>query len=254
MSTGFVTNTPGLTPAANDLNRKGYDMKMTALMIGTALALGIASACAAAPAPRQMENLGRGVVAINQGEGKVFVSWRLLGTEPDDIAFNVYRTSGAGQPVKLNPAPITKCTCYQDSAVDLAQDNTYVVRAVLNGHEQEASRPFLNKIAANSPGRPYISIPLQPGMGVPNDASVGDLDGDGEYEIVLKRENGARDNSQPGRTGETMLEAYKFDGTFLWRINLGKNIRGGAHYTQFMVYDLDGDGKAEIVCKTEPAR
>ena len=232
------------------LTGKGYYMKMTALMIGAALALGIASHCAAAPAPRQMENLGRGVVAINQGEGKVFVSWRLLGTEPDDIAFNVYRASGAGQPVKLNPAPITKCTCYQDSAVDLTQDNTYVVRAVLNGHEQEASKPFLNKTAANSPARPYISIPLQPGMGVPNDASVGDLDGDGEYEIVLKRENGARDNSQPGRTGETMLEAYKFDGTFLWRINLGKNIRGGAHYTQFMVYDLDGDGKAEIVCKT----
>src|SRR5439155_5235986 len=84
----------------------------------------------------------------------------------------------------------------------------------------------------------------------PNDAAVGDLDGDGEYEIVLKQEMRPRDNSQKGRTGETKLEAYKLDGTFLWRINLGKNIREGAHYTPFLVYDLDGDGKAEVVCKT----
>lgn len=201
-------------------------------------------------APRQMESLGRGVVAINQGEGKVFVSWRLLGTEPDDIAFNIYRTSGTGQPVRLNQAPVTKCTCCQDTGVDQALDNAYLVRAVVNGQEQSASRPFLNKIPANSPAKTYISIPLQPGVAAPNDASVGDLDGDGEYEIVLKREDGARDNSRSGQTGETTLEAYKLDGTFLWRINLGKNIRGGAHYTQFMVYDLDGDGKAEIVCKT----
>ncbi len=98
---------------------------------------------------------------------------------------------------------------------------------------------------------PYLSIPLQtlPGH-TPNDASVGDLDGDGEFEIVLKQEMRGRDNSQAGTTGESKLEAYTLDGRFLWRINLGKNIREGAHYTQFMVYDLDGDGKAEIVCKT----
>jgi rhamnogalacturonan endolyase len=74
------------------------------------------------------------------------------------------------------------------------------------------------------------------------------LDGDGEDEIVLKQEMRGRDNSQAERTGETKLEAYKLDGHFIWRINLGKNIREGAHYTQFMVYD--GDGKAEVVCKT----
>src|SRR5207248_9029156 len=99
--------------------------------------------------------------------------------------------------------------------------------------------------------RPYLAIPLKtlPGH-TPNDASAGDLDGDGEYEIVLKQEMRPRDNSQRGTTGETKLEAYKLDGTFLWRINLGKNIREGAHYTPFLVYDLDGDGKAEVICKT----
>lgn len=202
-----------------------------------------------AAAQRQMENLGRGVVAIYQGEGKAFVSWRMLGTDPDTIAFNIYRKTGDAEPVKLNPMLITKCTSYQDTGLDTSKDNTYTVRPVVNGKELEPSKPFLNKIAANAEAKPYINIPLQPGL-VPNDASVGDLDGDGEYEIVIKRDENGRDNSQAGITGEVHLEAYKMDGTFMWKINLGKNIRAGAHYTQFMVYDLDGDGRAEVVCKT----
>nr|WP_280949465.1 family 16 glycoside hydrolase [Halalkalibacter urbisdiaboli] len=96
-----------------------------------------------------------------------------------------------------------------------------------------------------------IVIPPPPLDYFANDASVGDLDGDGEYEIVLKWEpNNAKDNSQPGMTDEVFIDAYKLDGTLLWRIGLGKNIRAGAHYTQFMVYDLDGDGKAEVAMKT----
>jgi rhamnogalacturonan endolyase len=197
---------------------------------------------------RQMERLGRGVVAVNQGEGKAFVSWRMLGTEPDSIAFNVYRTTGNDQPVELNGQPLTQATCYQDSGVDFSQPLSYTVRPVLNSREQPAGAPFT--FPANAPVRQYLSIPLQAGRGVPNDASVGDLNGDGEYEIVLKREDGSRDNSRGGSTGSTTLEAYTLDGTFMWKIDLGRNIRGGAHYTQFMVYDLDGDGKAEVVCKT----
>jgi rhamnogalacturonan endolyase len=84
----------------------------------------------------------------------------------------------------------------------------------------------------------------------PNDAAVGDLDGDGEYEIIVKQEQRGRDNSQKGATGQTKLEAYKLDGTLLWRIDLGRNVREGAHYTQFLVYDLDGDGRAEVMCRT----
>ena len=217
---------------------------------GVALAALLVLAISAS-AQRQMEKLGRGVVAVNQGEGKVFVSWRLLGTEPDSIAFNIYRATGDAPPVKLNAEPITKCTCYQDSGVDLTKDNAYFIRPVLNGQEGEASKPFLNKIAANAPVRQYIPIPLKDDPGIiPNDASVGDLDGDGEYEIVLKREGRGRDPSRAGPTGETHLEAYKLDGTFMWRINLGKNVTSGAAYCPFIVYDIDGDGKAEVVCRT----
>ena len=165
---------------------------------GVALAALLVLAISAS-AQRQMEKLGRGVVAINQGEGKVFVSWRLLGTEPDSIAFNVYRATGDAPPVKLNAEPITKCTCYQDSGVDLTKDNAYFIRPLLNGQEGEASKTFLNKIAANAPVRQYISIPLKDDPGItPNDASVGDLNGDGEYEVVLKREGRGRDPSRAG--------------------------------------------------------
>jgi rhamnogalacturonan endolyase len=120
---------------------------------------------------------------------------------------------------------------------------------VLNKKELAAGARFILK--ANTPGRQFLSIPLQTRTGyTPNDESVGDLDGDGEYEIVLHKAGRGRDNSQAGMTTEPMLQAYKLDGTLLWTINLGKNIREGSHYTQFMVYDFDGDGRAEIACKT----
>jgi rhamnogalacturonan endolyase len=201
-----------------------------------------------AHAQRQMERLGRGVVAIHQGEGKVFIGWRLLGTEPDGIAFNVYRATG-GEATRLNPQPITGATHFVDMTAKLDQDVFYFVRAIMDGREQPPSAAF--KLPANAPVRAYLSVPLKtlPGH-TPGDASVGDLDGDGEYEIVVKQEMRPRDNSQRGTTGQTKLEAYKFDGSFLWRIDLGKNIREGAHYTQFLVYDFDGDGRAEIACKT----
>lgn len=110
--------------------------------------------------------------------------------------------------------------------------------------------------------KPYLEVPLnKPDGGTTpdgapytysaNDASIGDLDGDGEYEIVLKWDpSNSKDNAHNGYTGEVIIDAYKLDGTFMWRIHLGKNIRAGAHYTQLMVYDLDGDGKAEIAMKT----
>jgi rhamnogalacturonan endolyase len=200
-------------------------------------------------AKRQMEHLGRGVVAINQGDGRVFVSWRMFGTDPDSIAFNLYRITGSNAPAKINPAPITRCTCYQDTNAALNQATSYFVRPVLEGRELEPSAPF--RFSANPLVQPYLSIPLQTTAGyTPNDLSVGDLDGDGEYEIVVHQTGANHDNSQRGMTDPPILEAYTLDGTFLWRINLGRNIREGAHYTQFIVYDFDGDGKAEVTCKT----
>jgi rhamnogalacturonan endolyase len=196
-----------------------------------------------------MEKLGRGVIALHQGDGKVFVSWRLLGTDPDGIGFKVYRKTGDADPVELTREPLTKVTHFADTGVTFAAPVRYLVRPVVNGREGEPSAA--PQLPAGAPARPYLAIPLQtlPGH-TPGDASVGDLDGDGEYEVVVKQEQRPRDNSQKGTTGETKLEAYRLDGTFLWRINLGRNIREGAHYTPFLVYDLDGDGRAEVVCKT----
>ncbi len=200
-------------------------------------------------AQRVMENLSRGLVAMNQGDGNVYIGWRLLGTEPADIGFNLYRTTGSGKAVKLTKQPLTQSTNFVDKGVDLTQTNQYMVRAVLKGKEQPASDMFT--IAANALSQSYLSIPLQTPTGyTPNDASAGDLDGDGNYDIVLHQTGRGRDNGQAGMTDPPILEGYKMDGTLLWRINLGHNIREGAHYTQFMVFDLDGDGRAEIACKT----
>lgn len=200
---------------------------------------------------QQIEHLNRGIVAFNQGKGQAFVSWRLLGTEPKETAFNVYKTA-KNQTIKLNAQPLVKGTNFIDAAYDSTVATTYNVKAVLKGIEEQSKESYL--LPANEPNRQYLSIPLQTMAGyTPNDASVGDLDGDGTYEIILHQTGVARDNSQKGFTSEPIFEAYKLDGTLLWRINLGKNIRDGAHYTQFMVYDLDGDGKAEFACKTADA-
>jgi rhamnogalacturonan endolyase len=199
-------------------------------------------------AQRQMEALGRGVIAMNTGKG-VFISWRLLGNDPDKISFSVFRSTNNGKPVKLNKQQLTAGTNFMDETADTTKDNNYEVFSAVPGFSQGIDRgnSFLLKAGA----APYLSIHLQTPAGyAPNDASVGDLDGDGTYEIILHQAGRAKDNSQGGITDPPVFQAYKLDGSFLWQINLGKNIRDGAHYTQFMVYDLDGDGKAEIAMKT----
>ncbi len=204
---------------------------------------------------RVMENLGRGVVALHQGNGKVFVSWRLLGTDPEGIAFNLYRATGDRSPVKVNSGPITRSTHFVDNGVDLSRDaQAYFIRSLVDGREGPPTARFV--LAAKAPVQEYLAVPLKTPAGyTANDAAVGDLDGDGEYEIIIKQEMRGYDNSQRGVCpGTTKLEAYKLDGTFLWRIDLGKNIREGAHYTPFgqgnhnlSIGDVDGDGKDEIV-------
>jgi rhamnogalacturonan endolyase len=210
------------------------------------LAVALLSVPSGLRAQRQMEALGRGVAAVPAGEGRVFVSWRLLGNDPEGIAFNLYRSVGSAAPVRLNSAPLAGPTSFTDTTATRGAEVRYTVRPVVQGREGTVSAAF-----RLDPTRPYLSVPLQTPAGyTPNDASVGDLDGDGEYEIVLHQTGRARDNSQKGLTDPPILEAYRLDGTLLWRIDLGRNIREGAHYTQFMVYDLDGDGRAEVACKT----
>jgi rhamnogalacturonan endolyase len=198
-----------------------------------------------------MERLDRGVVAVPEAGGKTFVSWRVLASDPDGVAFNVYRTVDATT-IRLNPAPLAGPTWLLDADAPLARATTYTVRAVLDGREiADAATDRGFTVPAVAPRVPYHAIKLQTPEGyTPNDASVGDLNGDGRYEIVLHQTGHARDNSQAGPTDPPIFQAYTLDGKLLWTIDLGKNIREGAHYTQFLVYDFDGDGRAEFVCKT----
>src|SRR5678815_243521 len=194
----------------------------------------------------RMEYLARGVHAVPDGKGKIFVSWRLLGTENNGLAFNLYRTANK-KTTLLNKQPINKATNFTDEAADTNQANTYTVKTIIKNKEEKTGVSYT--LPANA--RPYISIPLRTPKGYSaNDASVGDMDGDGVYEVVIHLTGRAKDNSQAGITDPPVFQCYKMNGTFLWEINLGKNIREGAHYTQFMVYDFDGDGKAEIAMKT----
>ena len=194
---------------------------------------------------RQMEYLTRGLVAIPAGTDSVMVSWRLLYSDPDNVEFNVYRKDGTGDFILQNQEPLRAATSYLDVIHPMIGESIYQVRAIVNGKEQA---PFAE---SKTWSQPYWSVTVQtPEKYHPNDGSLGDLDGDGEYEIVVHMVGRGRDNSHAGLTSPPILHAYKMDGTLLWEINLGRNIREGAHYTQFVVYDLDGDGKAEVACKT----
>ncbi|MFC4403025.1 hypothetical protein [Gracilibacillus xinjiangensis] len=196
---------------------------------------------------RQMERLDRALVAV-QSNGGVYLGWKVLGTDPTDVKFNVFRDGR-----KINKKPIENSSNYFDP--DGTADSTYQVK-VIKGSGEKVTKE-VNVLTEN-----YMSVALDKPEGgttpdgVPytysaNDASVGDLDGDGEYEIILKWDpSNSKDNSQSGYTGNVYLDAYKLDGTKLWRIDLGKNIRAGAHYTQFLVYDFDGNGKSEVALKT----
>lgn len=199
-------------------------------------------------AQRKMEFLNRGVVAVKTSEKSAFISWRLLGNEEPHTSFNIYRQYGDAPHVKLNKAPLDKGTNFVDEQVDFAKEVSYYV-AKINGVTEEHKSRFV--INPGDPVQQYLELKLNTPQGyAPGDVSVGDLDGDGAYEIIVHQTGRGADNSQNGLTSEPVLQAYKLDGTFLWEINLGKNIREGAHYTQFMVYDLDSDGRAEVVCKT----
>ena len=202
----------------------------------------------------QREKLNRGVVAIRENPSEVIVSWRYLSSDPIQTGFNVYRDGK-----KLTDTPITVSTLFRDKN-NSQKTAVYEVRPVLKGKETHHIDGTYT-LPGNAP-LGYLEIPLQkPADGVtpagdtytysPNDTSIGDVDGDGEYEIILKWDpSNSHDNAHEGYTGEVYIDCYRMNGEQLWRINLGKNIRAGAHYTQFMVYDLDGDDKAEVVMRT----
>lgn len=203
---------------------------------------------------RQMERLGRGLVAVPLDGQRVFISWRLLGYDPEEIAFNLYRQVENQPPVRVNKEPIADQTNFVDEGVDLTKPVSYFVRPVIKGREGSASEPF--HLPANPPYRQYLAVKLRP-LIVPPEVDgveavgIGDLDGDGEYDFVVLRPRGPKVGSQVYPSPTTFrLEAYLRDGTFLWRVNWGWNIELGRTYAPFLVYDLDGDGRAEVVIKT----
>ena len=203
--------------------------------------------------PYSGEKLSRGLIGIPTEEGMYF-SWRMTLEDAAGLQFDLYRSSGGGAEVKLNKEPIDRTSDFLDRTVDYTVDNRWTLKATTG---EVATWTRLKGEKRN----PYLSIPVcKPEDGeiagesftyTANDCSVGDLDGDGEYEIILKwSSSNSKRPPQRGFTGNTYLDAYKMDGTRLWRIDLGPNVRSGAATTNFLVFDFDGDGCAEICCKT----
>ena len=203
--------------------------------------------------PYSGEKLSRGLIGIPTEEGMYF-SWRMTLEDAAGLQFDLYRSSGGGAEVKLNKEPIDRTSDFLDRTVDYTVDNRWTLKATTG---EVATWTRLKGEKRN----PYLSIPVcKPEDGeiagesftyTANDCSVGDLDGDGEYEIILKwSPSNSKRPPQRGFTGNTYLDAYKMDGRRFWRIDLGPNVRSGAATTNFLVFDFDGDGCAEICCKT----
>lgn len=196
---------------------------------------------------RAAEDLDRAPVAVPVSNG-VYVGWRFLGNDPSGIQFKVYRGATA-------VATVTGATNYVDTGGSAS--SSYRIAQVVDGVESWATPAFTPWASGGSK-----DIPLQKPAGgttpdgvaytySANDVAVGDLDGDGALEYVVKWDpSNAKDNSQSGYTGNVYLDAYELNGTRLWRIDLGRNIRAGAHYTQLVVFDLNSDGYAEVMAKT----
>ncbi|MCK9793095.1 rhamnogalacturonan lyase [Isoptericola sp. 4D.3] len=251
-----------MLPAFRTTTRSTTVGALCALALATpALALAVEPASAPDLPPAAVDATGaaagRAVISTPTPEGNR-VGWRLLAADGDDAAFHVYRDG-----VRVPGPPVTGATSYLDRGAPA--DARYAVVRVGDGATRAAAARADGPVTADSLTlRPVagaqagsLDVPLDvPPAGdgstySANDASVGDLDGDGQYEIVLKWDpSNAKDNSQSGVTGNVYLDAYELDGERLWRVDLGRNIRAGAHYTQFQVYDYDGDGAAEVAVKT----
>lgn len=212
--------------------------KISTAFLALALATGSASAFPVA------EKLDRGVIAVKTSSGN-FISWRSLTSDDPSMTFDVYRDG-----TKVNTEPITAGTNIKDAAGTAT--SKYVIKATVGGTVVETSPEAT--VEADVYRRLTLDRPTGSGCTyTPNDMSVGDVDGDGRYELFVKWDpSNSKDNSQNGKTGNVFIDCYTLDGQKLWRIDLGQNIRAGAHYTQFMVYDFDKDGKAEMICKTAP--
>ena len=210
-------------------------LALTGLTVSTAPAQTVS----AASGGQYVEYLDRGISAVKTGSG-MLVTWRWLASDSDTAEFKLYRDG-----TLIYESGTDGATSFLDKSGSAS--SVYRVDCV------SGSRILTSDTCKLTSGNAYFDIPTSPpGSGyTPNDCSVGDVDGDGVYEIFLKWDpSNSKDNSQSGKTDPVYIDCYRLDGKRLWRINLGVNIRAGAHYTQFFVADFDLDGKAEMTCKT----
>jgi len=196
------------------------------------------------------EKLNRGMLAISIAEGRVYLGWRLLKSDPEGVAFNVYRSTAGGAPVRLNAQPLTKTTDFVDEQAPPDQANAWFVKRIVDNQEEAASERA--ELPANPPIQQYRSIPVKDDVRA-SMVGIADLDGDGVYDFVVKHSSGR--GKDPGRISPNS-GAVKYDGyngrtgEFMWRIDLGWNVDNGVWWTPMIVRDLDGDNKAEVCVRT----
>ncbi len=199
---------------------------------------------------RVWERIDRGLVALPTDDGHVYVGWRLLQDDHPEIAFDVYRCVDGGEPRKFTAEPIRKTTDFVDQAPPAGKELSYFVRPVCSGKQGKPSRRVV--VRAGVRPKDHVAIELN-GDHTFQKVGVADLNGDGAYDYVLKQPNSNIDPWykywRPSE-GTYKIEAYLADGTFLWRRDLGWSIERGIWYSPYLVWDLDGDGKAEVVVKT----
>lgn len=179
------------------------------------------------------------------------ISWRLFNTDPKNISFDIYKKEDGGKEVKLNSEPISKTSAWVDSKINPKVQNHYRV-TLANGTETLCDYTFTPQMAQNFYHEILLNMDVPNGSlnYAPDDIQLGDIDGDGELEIIVKREPYDGANQGGWHDGTTLLEAYKLNGAFLWRIDMGINIRSGSHYTSYILYDFDGDGLCEIAFRS----
>ncbi len=198
------------------------------------------------------EKLNHGMLVMPNKEGKVYLGWRLLKSDTKETAFNVYRSIEGGATIKLNKEPVVATTDFIDEQPHSGGNSIYWVRPVVKGKELDPSEKVL--FQANAKDKTYYSSIKFQGDYRPQRMGVADLNGDRAYDFIIKQPSRGIDPAgRPNTDGLTYkLEAYLNDSTFLWRKDLGPGIEPGIWYSPFVVYDFDGDGKAEVAVKTGP--